>query len=162
SDVAAPLASVVTYKFAATGGKPAVDLIWYDGGLRPSLPDEYEIDRKVADNGIFFEGDKGVIFSDLWSPRIVPEAKMKEYKLPPKTLPRVKDHYENWLEACKAGGKAVSDFDYAGPLTETVLLGNLAIRAGKKIYWDSENMKVTNCQEANRFVQRQYRQGWSL
>lgn len=163
----APLASMVTYKFGARGKMPAVELIWYDGGLKPPRPEELEPGRKMGsdDGGAIFEGDKGkLMFSGTASaPRLIPETAMQAYKRPEKTIPRViGSHEDDWVRACKTGKPASSNFDYAGPLTETVLLGNLAIRAGEKIYWDSENLKVTNCPAANELVQRQYRQGWSL
>jgi hypothetical protein len=87
---------------------------------------------------------------------------MQAYKKPPKSLPRSIGHREEWISACKGGDPAGSNFDFAGPLTETVLLGNLAIRCGEKLYWDTTNMKVTNNPEANEYIRRQYREGWSL
>lgn len=97
------------------------------------------------------------------NPRIIPETKMKAYKLPPKTIPRVNgSHERNWLDACKGGEPAVSNFEYASKLTEAVLLGNVAIRAGEKLDWDAENIKVSNVPDANRFVHREYRDGWTL
>ena len=112
-------------------------------------------------------------------PRLIPETKMREYKKPPKTIPRIvvdehhdqaakyevyyiEEHKWNWLQSCKAGKQASADFDYSAPLTEIVLLGNLAIRIGQKLYWDGPNMKVTNAPEANEYINRPYRQGWTL
>ena len=101
------------------------------------------------------------------SAQLIPELKMREYKRPPKTIDRIPDgidgHEQDWVRACKGGKPACCNFDYAGPLTETVLLGNLAIRySGKKLDWDGPNMKVTNVSEANEYIHRQYRQGWTL
>lgn len=163
----APIASMITYKFGARGNMPAVEMIWYDGGLKPARPEELEPGRKMGNDngGAIFEGDKGkLMFSGAGgAPRLIPETAMKAYKRPEKTIPRIRgSHEDDWVRACKTGKAASSNFDYAGLLTETVLLGNLAIRAGEKIYWDSENLKVTNSPEANKLVQRQYRQGWSL
>ena len=90
---------------------------------------------------------------------------MEEYKkrLPKKSIGRIAgSHEEDWIRACKGGKEACSNFDYAGPLTETVLVGNIAIRSGKKLDWDGENMKVTNVDEANKYLDRPYREGWSL
>jgi hypothetical protein len=87
---------------------------------------------------------------------------MKEYKRPPKRLPRSIGHYEEWIEACKGGQPAGSNFDYAGPLSEAVLLGNVALKSGEKLLWDPKAMKVTNVAEANKHLSREYRQGWSL
>lgn len=111
-----------------------------------------------------FVGDKGKLTCS-WggqSPRLIPETKMKAYKRPAKSLPRTKGHHMDWLEACKGGKEAGSNFDIAGPLTEAVLLGNVAIRTGKKLIWDGPNMKVTNVPEANKYINPPYRQGWSL
>ena len=87
---------------------------------------------------------------------------MKEYRRPPKTIPRSIGHSKEWIEACKGGKPAGANFDFSGPLTETVLLGNIALRTGKKLLWDAENFKITNVPEANQFLHRDYRKGWSL
>lgn len=87
---------------------------------------------------------------------------MKGFKAPKPFLPRGINHYQEWINACKGGRKTLSNFDYAGPLSESVLLGNVAIRAGKRFAWDGENMKVTSLPEANQFLQRKYREGWTL
>jgi len=94
--------------------------------------------------------------------RIIPESKMQAYERPPKHLPRSIGHHQEWIEACKGGPQPGSNFDYAGPLTETVLLGNVAIRAQQRIEWDPVAMKVTNVPEANAWLRREYRAGWSL
>ena len=163
---AAPKSSKVTYQFPARGDMPAVEVIWYDGGNMPANPEELEEGRRMGDSdgGCLFEGDKGKMMCGCYgkSPRIIPETKMKEYKRPEKTIARSKGHYVDWLEAAKGGNPASSNFDYAGPLTEVVLLANIALRAGQKIEWDGPNMKVTNVPEANEYVRRLYRGGWSL
>ena len=96
--------------------------------------------------------------------RIIPEAKMKEYKKPAKTLPRVKtNHVGDWIRACKDGKPASSNFNYGGPLTELMLLGMLAIRMkNQKLKWDSKNLKFTNNKAANELLHIQYREGWHL
>jgi len=159
-----PAACVYYYKFAAEGKRPAVNITWYDGGLMPARPEELEPGRNMEGNGILFIGDKGKILCGGWggTPRIIPETKMKEYKRPAKTLARSKGHHRDWLDACKGGKPASSNFDVSGPLTEFVLLGNVALRAGEKIYWDGPNMKATNCPEADRYVRIPYHNGWSL
>jgi len=165
NDETAPLASIVRYQFPARGNMPPVKLIWYDGGLKPPRPEELEPGRELPDNGSVFVGDRGVIMCDSYggSPRIIPESRMQAYQRPPKRLARIEaDHEHNWVEACKGGKAASSNFEYAGPLTEMVVMGNLAIRSGKKLRWDGENMKVTNVAEANRYVQEAYREGWSF
>jgi len=162
----APLASRVDYEFPARGDMPPVKLSWYDGELRPTDPEELEPGRRMgsANGGTLFVGDKGKLVCGCYgkNPRLIPETKMKEYKRPPKTIPRVKGHSQDWIEACKGGKPACSNFNYAGPLTEMVLLGNVAIRTGKKLYWDGPNMRVTNIPEANKYLRREYRAGWTL
>lgn len=153
-----PRASIVRYEFPARDDMPPVTLTWYDGGLKPAWPKELGQNRKMGATGELLIGDKGKIMNG----RMIPEVKMQAYKRPPKTLPRSIGHREEWLEACRGGKPAGSNFDFAGPLTEAVLLGNVAIRAGKKLYWDSEKMEITNMPEANQYIHRQYRQGWSL
>ena len=83
-------------------------------------------------------------------------------KLPPRTLERSKGHHRDWLDACKGGKPPSSNFDISGPLTEIVLLGNVALRTGEKIYWDGPNMKAKNCDKADEFIRPVYRQGWAL
>jgi predicted dehydrogenase len=164
-----PRASVVHYTFPAREGMPPVKLHWYDGGITPEIPGEFESKRNFPENGSLFVGEKGLLLSREYgdSPRIVPESKMKEYKRPPKTLERVErgteGHEQNWIEACKGRKPAGSNFDYSGPMTESVVMGNLAIRYPRqKLEWDGEKMEVTNFAEANRLVNPPYRQGWSL
>ncbi len=165
-----PIASMVHYTFPARSKKyPAVTYHWYDGGLLPKRPEELEPDRRLPESGTIFVGDKGKLICETYSesPRLIPETKMKAFKRPKPTIPRVKGgaggHEQNWIQAIKTKGKATSDFGYAGPFAETVLLGNLAIWfAGKKLLWDGPNMKVTNLDEANALVKPTYREGWSL
>jgi predicted dehydrogenase len=154
----APLASVVRYKFPAQAGKPPVEIIWYDGGMRPERPEELEPDRRFGvDDGIFYVGDKG----KMLGMRLIPEAKMKEHEKPQPTLPRSPGHYVEWINACKGGKPAGSNFvDHAAHLAEVVLLGNIAIRMNQKLEWDGANMRFTNCAEANALINPPYREGW--
>lgn len=162
----APTGTITRFRFGPRGDMPPVKVTWYDGGLRPERPPELEEGRRVGGggNGIIFYGDKGTIMCAGWggTPRIIPETKMKEYTLPPKTLPRSNGHHRDWLDACKGGKPASSNFEYGAALTELVQLGNVALRTGKKIYWDSENMKATNAPEADRFLKEEYRKGWEI
>ncbi len=164
NDETYPLCSVIEYEFPARGDKPPVKLTWYDGGLKPTRPDELEPERKLEGNGVIFVGDKGILMCGCYGshPRLVPESKMQAYQLPPKTIPRVEGHHKDWINACKTGKPACSNFDYAGPLTEMVLLGNIAVRTGRRLEWDGENMRCTNVPEANDYIRREYRKGWSL
>lgn len=155
----APVASMVHYDFPADGKRPALTLTWYDGGMMPRRPDELEEGRKFGGgDGMLYVGDKGKMLNH----RLIPEAAMKEYGRPPKTLPRSPGHYEEWIDACKGGEPAGSNFDFAGPLTEAVLLGNISIRTQRKLFWDAASMTITNVPEANEYVNPPYRDGWSL
>ncbi len=169
NDHAAPEASVVTYQFPARGKMPPVKVTWQDGGLKPMLPPEVSPDYEIEDNGTLIIGERATIRTGTYggSPRLVPETKMKELRplFPKKTIPRVKGGpRQEWVDACKGGPACGSNFDYAGPFTETVLLGNVAIRARRKIEWDGPNLKITNVAEANQFVGStyQYRKGWGV
>jgi len=172
-----PLASIVHYEFPARGDMPPVKITWYDSGLMPFKPEELEDTRLLPwEDGIVFVGDKGKLVAEgegAQSVRLIPETKMKEYKKPPKTLPRSIGHYKEWVEACKDGTPTGSNFESASLVTEACLLGNIAIRTGKKrpwgqaltrekLNWDGPNMKFTNVPEANVYIHSQYCQGWTL
>jgi predicted dehydrogenase len=174
-----PIASMVTFEFPARGKMPPVKLVWYEGGLTPPRPTDLEEGRRVGDgSGVLFIGSKGKILCNTYGeqPRIVPETKMKAYKQPPKRLKRIPNGlagiYADFINAIKTGEPACSNFDVAGPLSEITLMGNLAVRVnlafrdkglrGQRLLWDGEKMEVTNMPEANQFVKREYRQGWSL
>jgi len=161
-----PVASIVTYKFPERGDLPPVKVTWYDG-LRPPRPAELEDGRRMghAEGGSLFKGSKGKLVAGVYGegPRLIPESRMKAYKTPEKTIPRVEGSHEmDWVRACKSGGRAGADFEYSGLLTEVCLLGNVARRVDARIEWDAENMKVTNLPEANKYVRTEYREGWSL
>jgi len=161
-----PIASVVTYEFPAREGLPPVKLTWYEG-VRAPRPLELEDGRRMghAEGGSLFKGTKGKLVAGVYGedPRLIPERRMKEYKLPPKTIPRVRgSHEQDWVRACKAGKKAGADFEYSGLLTEICLLGNIAKRVDGRIEWDGPNMKVTNLPEANQYIRPPYREGWTL
>ncbi len=161
-----PLASIVTYQFPARGGFPPLKLTWYDG-LRPPRPPELEDGRQMghAEGGALFKGTKGKLVGGVYgeSPRLIPESKMREYKLPPKSIPRVEgSHEQDWVRACKSGRPAGADFEYSALLTEICLLGNIAKRVDARIEWDGPNMQVTNLPQANQYVRTPYREGWGL
>lgn len=163
-----PLGSLIHLEYPEREGMPAVKINWYDGGLMPERPEELEEGRRLGDgdNGVLFVGDKGKLMCGCYAarPELIPYSRMKEYKRPAQTLKRVTTSHEmDWVEACKAGTQASSSFDYAGPFTEMVLMGNLCLfRPGEKILWDGENMKVTNIPELNKYINPTYREGWSL
>jgi predicted dehydrogenase len=160
-----PLSAIVTFRFPARGDLPPVKLTWYEG-TRPPRPDDLEQNRKMPDEGgALIKGSKGTILFGVYgdSPRIIPESKMKELKLPEKTIPRVNGSHEmDWVRACKSGQPAGADFAYSGSLTETCLLGNVAKRIDGRIEWDAANLRVTNSPEATRLVRTEYRKGWNL
>jgi predicted dehydrogenase len=165
----APAAEVVTYEFAARGSMPPLKLTWWDGGLMPPRPAELEPGRMVGDDGggCFFRGDKGLLMCGTYgeNPRLVPETRMQDYKRPEKTMSRSKGIREEWFEAIKNGTKSTTDFSYSGPLTETMLLANVAVRLkdkNMKLLWDAAKMEFTNLPEANELLHFSYRPGWSL
>ena len=160
-----PLSAVITFQFPARENLPPVKVTWYEGTRAPR-PDELEDGRMMGDaeGGAIIKGSKGKLMYGIYggSPRLIPETSMQAYKRPPKTLPRIKNHIQNWVEACKAGVPASAPFEYSGPLTEICLLGNIATRMDAKLDWDAANMKVTNLPAANQYVRSEYRKGWSL
>ena len=162
-----PSANLVHYEFPARGDMPPITLHWYDGGIMPPRPDELGDEHELKRwDGVIFVGDKGKMLVEGWggeSPRLIPESRNKEYERPPKTLPRSAGHHKEWLLACRTGSPTRSNFEFAGPLTEAVLLGMVCVRnGGDKLYWDSAKLTVTNDPDANRFLHYQYRQGWEL
>lgn len=178
-----PAASSIILKFPGKNGKPDVKLTWMDGNIRPERPDELGPDEQMgnSDGGAIIEGTKGKMMCGCYGadPTLLPTSKTKDVNVPQK-IERVpggqEGHYAQWVNACIAGygkGKTSSNFDYAGPLTETVLFSNLALRSWnikdgnkfpgrKKLLWDAKNMKVTNFDQANQFVKREYREGYTL
>jgi predicted dehydrogenase len=174
-----PAASSLKLNFPMKNGKPSVKLYWMDGGITPERPDELMENEKMGDDGggAIIVGTKGKMMCGTYgsNPTLLPSSRNKEVNVA-KTLARVPEgHYAQWVNACIAGyGKqeVSSPFEYAGPLTETILMGNLALRAynvkegthfagRKKLLWDAQNMKITNFDPANQFVKRTYRDGWN-
>ena len=161
-----PAGTVVTYEFAAKGDRGPVTLSWYDGVEKPPRPADLEPGRNIPATGAIVVGEKGKMTygsHGAGGVRIFPETKMRAYKRPPQSLPRVKSHHGDWLDAIKNGRKAGSNFDYGGPLTEIALLGIIATKMlGQKLQWDSENAQFTNCSEANQCIRPVFRNGWTL
>lgn len=163
-----PLGSMITYEFPRRDELAAVRLTWYDGGLRPPRPAEIVGGDVMGTNGIMLVGDDGIVMSDWdngW--HLFPDSLAKDYGTPPKQLPRSPGHHAEWLAACRGGSDAGSNFDWAGPMTETVLLGNVALRSQlregltkTKLNWDSQQLKFANHDSANAFLRRTYRDGW--
>jgi predicted dehydrogenase len=162
-----PAAAIVHFEFAARDGMPPVKVHWYDGGLMPARPDELEDGRELdREDGIIFVGEKGKILVRGWggrSPRLIPETRMQAYRQPEKTLPRSIGHGQEWLRACREGTPTASNFQFAGPLTEAVLLGALCVRlGGRKLIWDSAKLNIVNLPDANALLHYAYRPGWTL
>ncbi len=190
-----PASSFITLHFAATEkSKSPIEMTWSDGGIRPSHPDiipaNMDIGGAQSANGVLIMGEKGLISTNINdSSPLMPKLFLNDgtTEFGPEAAKEVEPEYghqRKWVDACKAGFNSsehrglTSSFDYAGPMTETVLMGNLAIRsfmlrkdngkgqqdffARKKLLWDGLNMKITNLEEANQFVGRQYRKGWEV
>ena len=169
SDDYYPQGEVVTYEFAAREGMGPVTLTWWDGGLLPPRPAELEPGRMMGDEdgGVLFRGTKGLLMCGVYgtNPRLVPETRMQEYARPEKTIPRSPGIREEWIEAIMKGTKSTTDFSYSGPLTETMLLANVAAKLqarNTKLLWDGDRMEFTNLPEANELLHFEYRPGWSL
>jgi predicted dehydrogenase len=162
----APVGGLYTYQFGPRGKMPPVKFMWYEGGLMPARPEGLEDDDQLGDsgNGILFVGDKGMITCPGWAgdPRLLPGTKMDNYKRPAKSLPRSKGHHRDWLDACKGGPAASANFEYGAVLSEIGLLGLVAMRLRKKMYWDAKAMKVTNAAEANPYLKESCRPGWEV
>jgi len=161
-----PLWSVLRYEFAAAGDRPAVTLTWYDGGKTPPRPRDLPEGTPLADNGIYFLGDKGTLVSGGWSgpPTLYPEGRRGEFRTPPATIPRSIGHRPEWIKACKdhKPEDAKAGFAYSGPFTEALLVGNLALRLGKRIEWDAANMRAPNAPEADTLIRKRYREGFGI
>jgi predicted dehydrogenase len=166
--VSYPMATKVHYEFPRRGLLPEVDLHWYDGGLMPKrpehLPDDVRLNRE---GGVIFVGERGILMHNTYgrNPRLYPEALNEEAAAVPQSYLRIEDSHEmNWANACKGIGEATCPFSYAAPLTETMLLGIVALRTGQgfKIRYDAENMRVTNSEKANEYLVREYREGWAI
>jgi predicted dehydrogenase len=160
-----PQAGIIHFYFPARGKLPPVKLTWYDGGLKPPRPDELESDRPLPAEGLLFIGDRGTILCGFSGrrPQLIPEAKMKAYQQPPKTLPRSPGNDREWLDACL--GKKVdpgANFEFSGLVSETLGLGNVALRTGERLIWDRVNLKAAGATSAERYLRPQRRSAWTL
>jgi len=148
----------VRYRFAAKGDRPPVTLTWTHRKT-PAIVQEHQFPRWAW--GVFV-GTKGMLLVNYSRHMLWPADRFADYEPPEPSIPRSIGHHEEWIAACKTGSPTTCAFDYAGAVTEAVLLGNIAYRAGRKLEWDGANMRVTNCPEANEYLQRAYRPGWTL
>jgi predicted dehydrogenase len=155
---------IAKWNFAARGELPPVTVTWYDGGKHPELlshslsPEQ----QKHWRNGVLFVGSKGMLLADYTKRLLLPEKTFADFQ-PPK--PYIEDgvsHHENWIRACKTGSPTTCNFNYSGPLAETVLLGIVAYRSGKKLEYDGATGRITNTTAANQYLTREYRKGWEI
>ena len=153
-----PLGLTVRYEFPASVGGSPVSLTWYDGNMTP----KEVAGQRVPGNGVMFVGSEGMLFADYNNYRLFPREKFADFTPPAKTIPDSIGHYAEWLKACREGTPTTCTFDYSGPLTETVLLGNVAYRVGRKLNWQAEALQVANNTAANALISKAYRSGWEL
>ena len=156
----APASMQAKYEFPARGEMPAVTMTWYQGANKPAAWTEKKIPQ--WGNGVLFVGDKGMLLSDYSKNLLLPEKEFTDYQRPAVSIAKSLGHYAEWIHACKTGSPTTCNFEYAGWLTESNHLGNVAFRAGKKLEWDPETMKARNCPAADAFIHREYRKGWKL
>jgi len=152
---------IVRYEYPARGDQPPVKLTWYHGGRQPDLLSP-ELLKKWR-SGVLFVGDKGrMLLADYNRRLLLPEGQFKDFVQPQPLIADIANHHQEWIGACKTGEATSCPFDYSGPLTEAVLLGNVAYRAGEGIEWDSNRLRARNCREAEQFIQHHYRKGWKI
>ncbi|MEZ6060371.1 MAG: Gfo/Idh/MocA family oxidoreductase [Planctomycetaceae bacterium] len=156
----APASMQVRYEYKAQGDQPEVSLTWYQGDNKPDVWRASEIPQWRS--GVLFIGDKGLLLADYGKHILLPEDQFVDFKPPEPFIPPSIGHHAEWILAAKTGSPTTCNFEYAGWLTEANHLGNVAFRAGKKLEWDAAAMKAVNAPEADRFIRRKYRDGWSL
>ena len=156
----APASMQVTYGYKKQGDQPALSLSWYQGTNKPPAWTANTIPR--WNSGVLFVGSRGQLLADYGKHLLLPEDEFRDYKRPEPSIPRSRGHHAEWIHACKTGAPTTCNFEYAGWLTEANHLGNVAYRVGRSLDWDAASMTVTNVADAERFVRRRYRKGWSL
>ena len=154
-------------EFGARGELPPVTLSWNDGGKRPDdlgelLAPHVKDGLKIWRAGVLFVGEKGMVLADYGRHVLLPKDKFAGADRPKQTIPPSIGHHREWIEACKTRGTTTCNFDYSGTLAEAVLLGNVAYRTGEKLTWNAKDLKATNCPQADRYIRRPYRKGWTL
>ncbi len=153
-----PMGLTVRYQYPKRGDMPAVDLTWYDGD---QCPKEVAGER-VPGSGVMFVGSEGKLFATYSNYKLFPREKFADFQPPPETIPKSIGHHAEWIAACKDGSPTTCNFDYSGALSESVLLGNVAYRTGKKLDWNAKDLKATNCPEADALIHKEYRAGWEV
>ena len=152
--------TIAKQQYPARGELPPVTLTWYNGGGYPELVKERNI--PLWGSAVLFIGSKGMLIADYNKHQLLPEAKFVDFQRPDPFIPDSIGHHREWIEACKTGGPTTCNFDYSGALTEAALLCNVALRTGEKLTWDAKNLKAVGCAQADAFLRRPYRQGWTL
>jgi predicted dehydrogenase len=151
---------IVRYEFPARDKQPAVKLTWYDGGRQPALVTEGKVPRWGS--GVLFIGERGMLVADYGRHQLLPEKQFEGFMPPRPFIKSSVGHYREWVEACKNGGPTTCNFGYSGALAEAVLLGNVSYRLGKPLTWDAKHLRAINEKDADRFIHKEYREGWSL
>lgn len=165
-EVSCPPWVIVEYEYPQRGKLPPVKVTWYDGGRQPEILKTLK-DRQGQPlnfgSGQLFIGSQGMLISDYGRHVLLPEEKFADFQRPAPTIPSSVGHHLEWIQAIQSGnGTTTCNFDYSGALTEAVLLGTVSYRSGKRLEWDSENLRVTNAPEAEKFLHKEYRAGWTL
>ncbi len=166
----APLWSIMELQFPARGDKPAVKMLWYDGGKLPPKELFHGEPLGSKDGGSLVIGTKGTLYTRTWHGGenesdmfvMLPRKQFEGFQRPAETIPRTASHHQEWVDACRGQGKSLSNFGYASVLTESLLLGNVALRVGKKLEWDAAAMRAKGCPEADRFIKPEFRRGWTI
>jgi predicted dehydrogenase len=158
-----PHGEIVFYEFDARGEMPPVKVTWYGGGLRPATPADWPKGDDLPSRGVLFVGERGVIFQPGagGEPRLLGKL-ADEVRRPELTLARSNGHYRDWLDACKGGEPASSNFAYGARLTELALLGVASIRLGKPIRWNAAEMRAEGLPGADAILKESYRPGWEI
>lgn len=163
--VSTPAWCIARYQYPARGAQPPVKLTWYDSGKKPEILSTLQHSSGKTQKwgaGQLFIGSKGMILSNYSDHLLLPEEKFTDFKRPEPTIPKSIGHHREWTTAIRDGGPTTCNFDYSGALTEAVILGTVAYRAGKRIEWDSANLKIKNAPEAESLLHKEYRKGWTL
>lgn len=156
----APASMTAVYEYGPRGDQPPAKVAWYQGVDKPQVWKDKQIPQ--WESGCLFIGSKGMLLADYGRHVLLPEKDFADFQRPAPTIPRVSSHHQEWLDACKTGKSCSANFEYSGWLTEANHLGNVAYRAGKKLIWNPDTLKATNEPGADRFIRREYRQGWSV
>jgi len=151
---------VVTYEYPARDNLPPVTLKWYDGGKRPPQFADGKLPK--WGDGNLFVGSKGMLLAGYGAFRLLPEKDFEGFVAPKPFIANSIGHHKEWVQACKSGGETTCNFDYAGALTEAVLLGTVSHRCGQPLEWDYEKLRAKNAPEADKFLRKDYRKGWEI